>query len=166
MDILSTSHECPLAESTNAIPRTCTGLPWALRGPAFVVVARRAKQAGFDGVEIHGAHGYILCQFLSPGINHRSDRYGGSLANRARLILEIIVGIRAVCGREFLLGIRLSPEGHGLFLAEIQEFVQDLFRAGEIDFLDMSLWDCFKEPEEEVLKGQTLIQCFYRSPTR
>ena len=73
----------------------------------FIASAERVEKAGFDGVEIHGAHGYILCQFLSTTINQRSDQYGGSLENRARIIFDIIDGVRQRCSPGFLLGVRL-----------------------------------------------------------
>ena len=126
----------------------------------FVAAAERAEKAGFDGVEIHGAHGYILCQFLSPGINQRVDRYGGSLANRARIIFDIIDGVRERCRPNFLLGVRLSPERFDLKLAEIVTVAQQLMDDGRIDFLDMSLWDAFKEPVEEAYRGKSLLSYF------
>lgn len=72
--------------------------------------AERAKTAGFDGVEIHNANGYLLDQFLRDGTNHRGDRYGGSAANRARLTLEVTEAVVAVWGGERV-GIRFSPAG-------------------------------------------------------
>ncbi|MGA9574469.1 MAG: NADH:flavin oxidoreductase, partial [Lysobacterales bacterium] len=72
----------------------------------FLLAAERAERAGFDGVELHGAHGYILCQFLSPTINQRSDDYGGPLQNRSRIIFELVDGVRARCRPGFLLGVR------------------------------------------------------------
>ena len=60
----------------------------------FIQAAIRAQQSGYDGVEVHGAHGYILTQFLSAKINQRTDEYGGSLVNRSRLLFEIVDGIR------------------------------------------------------------------------
>ena len=60
----------------------------------FIAAAVRSEKAGFDGVEIHGAHGYVLCQFLSPTLNRREDRYGGSLENRARLLLRVVDAVR------------------------------------------------------------------------
>ena len=126
----------------------------------FIAAAVRAEQAGFDGVEIHGAHGYILCQFLSSEINRRDDRYGGSLENRSRILFEIIQGIRQQCRSDFMLGVRLSPERFGMKLLEITQLCQGLIDSGQIDFLDMSLWDVFKEPNEEELQGRSLLSYF------
>jgi len=131
---------------------------------AYVEAALRAEKAGFDGAEIHGAHGYILAQFLSAEINHREDRYGGSLQNRARIIREIIDGVRARTGPDFQLGLRLSPERFGLKLAEIRDLAAEILRDGKIDYLDMSLWDVVKEPVEEEFKGRTLMSVFTELP--
>ena len=114
----------------------------------FIAAAQRAQEAGYDGVEIHGAHGYILSQFLSQTINQRTDQYGGNLENRSRIIMEIIEGVRETCGNNFLLGVRLSPERFGMELNEIQELCQRLNDMNQIDFLDISLWDSFKLPED------------------
>lgn len=130
----------------------------------FVAAAVRAEKAGFDGVEIHGAHGYILAQFLSPEINKRTDRYGGSLENRARIVKEIIAGVRARTGRQFNLGLRLSPERFGLNTLEIREVARQVLAEGQLDYLDMSFWDYAKEPSEEALKGRTLMSYFTDLP--
>jgi 2,4-dienoyl-CoA reductase-like NADH-dependent reductase (Old Yellow Enzyme family) len=130
----------------------------------FIAAAKRAERAGFDGVEIHGAHGYILAQFLSPEINKRTDRYGGSLENRARIVFEIIDGIRAQCRSDFQLGLRLSPERFGLKLLEIREVAAEILRQGKIDYLDMSLWDVTAEPADDALKGRTLMSYFADLP--
>ena len=130
----------------------------------FIAAAIRAEKAGFDGVEIHGAHGYVLCQFLSAETNRRTDAYGGSPENRARLILEIIDGVRASCRPDFNLGLRLSPERFGLSLMEIRDLAGRLFSEAKIDYLDMSLWDCFKEPVEEAHRGRTLMSYFADLP--
>jgi len=74
----------------------------------FVNAARRAQDAGFDVVEIHAAHGYLIHQFLSPLTNHRTDIYGGELENRARLLIEIVEGIRAEVGEGMPILIRFS----------------------------------------------------------
>lgn len=74
----------------------------------FAAGAARAREAGFDAVEIHGAHGYLVHQFLSPFSNQRTDKYGGSDENRARFALEIIRAVRAAVGPDFPLMIRIS----------------------------------------------------------
>ncbi len=126
----------------------------------FIRAAERAEQAGFDGVELHGAHGYILCRFLSATTNQRGDQYGGSLQNRSRIIQEIIAGIRRRCRTDFNLGVRLSPERFGIDLSEAQQVAQQLMDDGQIDFLDMSLWDAFKEPMDEPYQGRSLLSYF------
>lgn len=130
----------------------------------FIAAAVRAERAGFDGVEIHGAHGYILAQFLSSQVNRRTDSYGGSLENRARIVLEIIDGVRSACREDFQLGLRLSPERFGLKLAEIRDLAGEIMAGGKIDYLDMSLWDVAKEPVEEEFKGRTLMSYFTELP--
>ena len=76
----------------------------------FVQTAVRCKQAGIDGVEVHGAHGYLINQFLSPKANFRTDEYGGSFENRMRFIKEIIDGIREKCGEDYPVTVRLSVD--------------------------------------------------------
>lgn len=126
----------------------------------FIVAGERAKRAGFDGVEIHGAHGYVLCQFLSAEINRRDDQWGGSLENRARIVSDILAGIRARCGDDFQIGLRLSPERFGMDLAEIRTLAEQWMTSGAIDYLDMSLWDARKIPEDEAFKGGDLTSWF------
>ncbi len=76
----------------------------------FKMAAENAKRAGFDGVEVHGANGYLLDEFLQDGTNHRTDEYGGSVENRARLLLEVIDAVVSVWGSGRV-GVRLSPYG-------------------------------------------------------
>ena len=120
----------------------------------------RSEKAGFDGVELHGAHGYIICQFLSHEVNFRDDEYGGDLEGRARLLNEIIDGVRSECSSEFMLGVRLSSERFGIKLGESKQLAEELMVSDKLDFLDMSLWDSFKEPQEEEFKGKSLLQHF------
>jgi len=79
---------------------------------AFAEGARRAREAGLDGVELHGANGYLITQFLSSAINDRDDEYGGSLENRARFVLEIVRAIRARVGDDFHLQMKISVHEH------------------------------------------------------
>lgn len=127
---------------------------------AFVAAAARCDAAGFDGVELHGAHGYLLCQFLSAELNHRTDRYGGSLENRARPIMEIVDGVRRRCRPDFNLSVRLSPERFGLRTAEILEVFARLAGSGQVDFIDMSLWDVRKPAADEDMGGRGLLEIF------
>ena len=126
----------------------------------FISAAIRCEKAGFDGVELHGAHGYILGQFLSGKINIRTDKYGGSKQNRSRILQEIIDGIRRKCNSNFVLGVRLSPERFGIDLGETKALAEKLMTSGEIDFLDMSLWDVFKDPSDKKYKGWSLLSHF------
>jgi 2,4-dienoyl-CoA reductase (NADPH2) len=79
---------------------------------AFAQGARRAREAGLDGVELHGANGYLITQFLSSGINDRDDAYGGALPNRARFLLDIIHAIRREVGDDFHLQVKISAVDH------------------------------------------------------
>jgi 2,4-dienoyl-CoA reductase-like NADH-dependent reductase (Old Yellow Enzyme family) len=112
----------------------------------FVAAAVRAERAGFDGVEVHGAHGYLLGQFLDTSRNHRPDRYGGTLDNRFRVVREVLEGIRAATGEDFQLGLRLSPEGFGIPLQDGREYARRALETGLLDYLEMSLWDVFMRP--------------------
>lgn len=134
----------------------------------FVAAAVRAEAAGFDGAELHGAHGYLLAQFLDAEHNRREDRYGGSFENRTRILFEIIDGVRARTSANFQLGLRLSPERFGIRLAEARELAHQVLANGLLDWLDLSLWDVFKEPAEaktdESLRGRPLIAHFADLP--
>ena len=101
--------DCPVAYSEEPV-HVLTKEEIAVIVGQFGEAARRAKEAGFDAVEIHGAHGYLLTQFLSPYTNKRQDEYGGSLENRARLSLEVIRAVRAAVGRDFTVTFRMSVE--------------------------------------------------------
>lgn len=127
----------------------------------FAAAARRAEQAGFDGAEIHGAHGYLLTQFLEPR-NARDDGWGGDYAGRTRIVHEVIAAIRAETGPDFQLGIRLSPERHGLVLTEMATLAGELMGEGSLDYLDMSLWDVRKRPHDEADQAEhdLLIDAF------
>jgi 2,4-dienoyl-CoA reductase-like NADH-dependent reductase (Old Yellow Enzyme family) len=131
---------------------------------AFIAAALRAERAGFDGVELHGAHGYMLCSFLDADNNNRTDRYGGSFDNRTRLLFEIIEGIRAQVGPRFQLGVRISPERFGIPLAEARELARRLLASEQLDYLDLSLWDVFKAPAEDAYAGSELIDHFVDLP--
>ena len=126
----------------------------------FVTAARRAEQAGFDGVELHGAHSYLICNFLSSEVNQRNDEFGGKRENREKILFEIIDGIKRVCSPNFIIGVRISAERFGMKTEDSIALSERLLSEDDIDFLDVSLWDIFKEPEDESLKGRTLMSYF------
>jgi N-ethylmaleimide reductase len=94
----------------NAAPEAMTGVDIAAAIEEFAQAARNAVAAGFDGIELHAANGYLLEQFIRPNSNLRTDRYGGSIENRARFVLEVAAAAAAAIGRDKV-GIRLSPFG-------------------------------------------------------
>ena len=112
----------------------------------FIEAAKRVKEAGCDGVELHASHGYLFQQFLSPYTNRRKDKYGGSLENRMRFLLETIAGVREACGKDFPISIRLTVDelydtigeaGKGLTIDEGIQIAKRLEQAG-VDVLDLS----------------------------
>jgi len=100
----------------------------------FARAAERAKKAGFDGIEIHAAHGYLVSQFLSSAFNKRQDGYGGSLANRARILLEIIAAIKSVVGQSYPVWCRVNGREYGIqsgiTVEETQSVAQMVEEAG------------------------------------
>lgn len=107
---------------------------------AFAEAARRARAAGFDGVQIHGAHGYLLNQFFSDHTNQRTDEYGGNLENRFRFAKEVVQSIRSEVGRDYPLGVKLNSEDlvdGGLTVDEAVQVAQ-WFESSGINFIEIS----------------------------
>jgi 2,4-dienoyl-CoA reductase (NADPH2) len=123
---------------------------------AFAEGARRAREAGLDGVELHGANGYLITQFLSSAINDRMDEYGGSLENRARFVLDIVRAIRARVGADFHLQMKISAVEHndavikfekpGNTLEESIQVCRWLVEAG-VDSIHVSTGSSFPHPK-------------------
>ena len=138
----------PSAVKTNV--KGLSGLfkqPRALTEDEIVDIIRRfgetaaiLKEAGFTGVQIHGAHGYLVSQFLSPLVNHRKDQWGGSLENRARFVLEVYRRIRARVGKSFPVGIKINSADfqRGGFTEEESAEVIRLLNAEGIDLVEVS----------------------------
>lgn len=122
----------------------------------FVAAARRAERAGFSGVEIHGANGYLFTQFLAPEDNPRADGYGGALEGRARLLRETTRAVRAAVAPEFAVGVRLSPVDlwaqRGLALDDGVRVAVWLADDGA-DFIHLSLGDASGAPPKEPDRG-------------
>lgn len=125
---------------TGRAPRALTPEEMASLREAFAAAARRAQRAGFEAVEIHGAHGFLLNQFLSPLTNRRADAYGGSLEDRARFPLEVVRAVREAVGPDYPVFYRLGAADNlpgGLPLEEAKVVAPWLVEAG-VDLLDVS----------------------------
>ncbi|KYF75899.1 oxidoreductase [Sorangium cellulosum] len=140
-----------VAEPDLPVPRAATEQDILVAIDRFRDAATRALAAGFAGVELHGAHGYLLGQFLSATQNRRTDRWGGAWENRARLLRETLRAVRAAVPASFVVGVRLSPEdfgqARGLDLDENLELARWLAEDGA-DFLHLSLWRSSKPSQK------------------
>ena len=107
---------------------------------SFVHAAEYLEAAGFDGIELHGAHGYVLAQFLSPRTNKRSDDYGGSLTNRMRILIGIAREIRTRTSQSFILGVKLNSVEfqEGGFTADEAAIVANALQDVGVDFVELS----------------------------
>jgi NADPH-dependent 2,4-dienoyl-CoA reductase/sulfur reductase-like enzyme len=108
---------------------------------SFVKAAERAQKSGFDGVEIHSAHGYLIGQFISPASNKREDMYGGSLENKARFALDVIEKVRAKTGPDFMIGFRFSADEYvpgGLTIDESALYARIVAETGKVDYISVS----------------------------
>lgn len=129
----ATSRETPHAMEMEEIRDIIQG---------FVISSQHAQAAGYDGVEIHGSHGYLIQQFMSPFSNRRTDEYGGSVDNRLRFFTEILEGVRKAVGRDFVIGVRIPGDElvpGGLTLSDMQEIAPKLEATGNIDYISVSL---------------------------
>ncbi|RIK87527.1 MAG: 2,4-dienoyl-CoA reductase [Hyphomicrobiales bacterium] len=133
IDIGSLSRQFPM-------PREMTAADIAEVERRFVTTAQLAQRAGFTGVEIHAAHGYLLSQFLSPLSNRRQDRWGGSLENRARLLIDIVRGIRAAVAPGFAVAVKLNSADfqRGGFSADDAQAVVAMLGSLGVDLVELS----------------------------
>jgi len=122
---------------------------------AFAQTIRRAKEAGFDGIELHGAHGYLLSSFLSPYTNTRTDKYGGSLQKRVAIVREIVAQARPLVGSGFPIMIRINADDHvagGIDINSLPELAQEMEKSG-VQAVDLSGNNAAREkisaPEQE-----------------
>ena len=128
-----------ISPSTGLATREMTAGDIRMFVDAWAHSARLAREGGFDGVEIHMAHSYLLHQFLTPLYNHRTDGYGGDLDGRTRFAREVLTAVRREVGEDFTVGIRISLNEHneaGLDAADLREVVARLRADARIDFID------------------------------
>jgi 2,4-dienoyl-CoA reductase (NADPH2) len=149
----STDRPDPLHgfESERATPAELAGI-----ARAFAQAARRVRESGLDGVELHAANGYVFTQFLSSAINDRTDEYGGTLENRARFLLEVVRAVRTEVGDDFHVQVKLSATerhkalvpwaGDGNTIAESVQVCRWLEEAG-VDAIHVSRGSAFPHPD-------------------
>jgi NADPH2 dehydrogenase len=121
----------------------------------FALASRRSVQAGFDGIELHAAHGYLLHQFLSPLSNQRTDEYGGSLDNRVRVLRDVLKAVREEVGPQYPVTIRVSASDYhpeGLSAEEVGEALQMLLPLG-LDAVHVSSGGLLPIQPSEVYPG-------------
>jgi len=130
----------------------------------FVAASVRARDGGIDGIQLHAGHGYLFSSFLSPATNHRTDSYGGSAANRARFLCEVLRAIRNAVGPDYPLGVRVSPDGPAdqTTASDLVTLVGRLERDGLIDFVDVSLGSHYGR---DLLMGGAHEPAGYQLPT-
>ncbi|OEZ93500.1 NADH oxidase [Janthinobacterium sp. HH106] len=121
-------------------PRAMTEADIADVKQRFVNSAKLAEQFGFTGVQIHAAHGYLLSQFLSPITNKRTDRWGGSLENRVRLLVEVVNGVRQAVGKGFAVAVKLNSADFqkGGFSSEDAKHVVSMLNSLGVDLIELS----------------------------
>jgi 2,4-dienoyl-CoA reductase-like NADH-dependent reductase (Old Yellow Enzyme family)/thioredoxin reductase len=157
--LVHTGHMYPLPDrmppwGVSTVPNPITGIVANPMGQveidevieAFAAAARRCQQGGIDGVQIHAAHSYLIMQFLSPLVNHRTDQYGGSLENRMRFLRQVMQAVRQAVSNDYPVGIRVgasTAEG-GIGDRELAQVVQILEADGLIDFVDVSWTDYYE----------------------
>lgn len=154
----ASAYPLPVPGWVEPIPFTADELAQLV--DAHVAAARRAAAAGFGGVELHGAHGYLFTQFLSRQSNLRTDDWGGPLENRARLLRSVVRAVRREVPRDFVLGVRLSMEGAGLETGlDLDENIQVLRWLAEdgIDYGHVSLMDA-AAPSTKYPSDATLLR--------
>lgn len=167
-ETVSASSVAPLLDrgfySIEQTPRSLTDEEVLQLVQAFGEATRRAIEAGFDGVELHGASGYIIQQFFSPHSNTRTDRWGGSVENRLTFPLAVIEEVKGVIAKHardpFIIGYRLSPEEPetpGITMAETFTLL-DALAVAELDYIHMALNDFWSKPRRGVESNLSRVE--------
>jgi len=136
----------------------------------FTASAIRCVESGFDGIELHGAHGYLISQFLGTKTNLRKDSWGGALENRAQLLIDIFQSIKKNVPESFIIGVRLSPEIDSMGI-ELNESIKliGMLRKLDIDFIHLSCWDAFSKsisfPDDNRTLTQIITESYNKLPT-
>lgn len=147
--------QTPEGKLPNVVPRALRTDEIPALVEAFAQAARNAVQAGFDGVEVHGANGYLIDQFLRDGANQRTDAYGGSLENRARFLFEVLAAVNAAIGSGRV-GLRLSPLNSYNSMIDsdpmgLTAFLAERLNDFNLAYLHMMRADFFKAQQADVM---------------
>jgi len=127
---------------------------------SFGEAAERCEKAGFDGIEVHGAHGYLICQFLGTRTNRREDRWGGDLRGRSLFLREVLSEIRSRTSEGFIICVRISPEHDvGITMSESLELSKMMVVWG-VDIIHISCWDVFTGAKEDEDDSRTITRRF------
>lgn len=159
---LAPSAIAPVGELHTPIGKVTMETPRALEKEEIAEIieqfrkgAENAKAAGFDGVELHGAFGYLIDQFLQDGSNHRTDEYGGSIENRARFLLEVVTAVSSIWGAEQV-GIKLSPSNTFYGMADSDPLATFKFVLEALSSLNLA-YVHLMEPSEIDLKNRDVL---------
>ena len=130
----------------------------------FTLAAVRCENSGFDGIELHGAHGYLISQFLGINTNLRKDKWGGSIEKRSKFLIEIYRSIKEKVSDSLLVGVRISPEidDIGINLDDAL-FLSRLLRDEGVDFIHLSCWDVYSRSKQHPDNPKTLTEWFTQS---
>lgn len=150
-----------LEKFTNKMPREMTAEEIEETIEAFSQAARRAKEAGFDAVQLHGAHGYLISEFLSPYTNKRTDQYGGNTDNRIRFVEKIYRRSRELVGDDFPILIKMNCDDFlegGITLEESKKIIKKLARIGFAAIeISSCMWETVKRKKKELGWKPTFI---------
>lgn len=163
-DLIGSEALVAPSDNENSGARALTLLEVEQLRDDFIAAAGRAQRAGFDGIELHGAFRFILSAFLSPETNRRTDHYGRDPEGRSRLLREIIQGIRAACGPDFHIGLRLSPSGQDPHLHELRDMIADFLERSLVDYLDLVVRSHDTRVEVGLHTGELLVELFTDLP--
>ncbi len=157
----TTAPSAILEKFSNKMPREMTIDEIEESIESFAQAARRAKGAGFDGVQLHGAHGYLISEFLSPYTNRRTDQYGGNTENRLRFVKQIYKRSRELVGVDFPILIKINCDDFlegGITLEESKKITKTLSEIG-YDAIEISscMWETVKRKKEEIGWKPTFI---------
>ena len=130
----------------------------------FTSAAVRCVDAGFDGVELHGAHGYLISQFLGTKTNQRNDEWGGDLNGRSKLLVEIYKSIKNSVPDSFIIGIRISPiiESIGINLQDTISLIK-ILKTFDLDYIHLSCWDSFLKYDYKNFSEKTITEIIRES---